>query len=122
MRPLLARNHLGLAQLYRRTGNRREAKDHLSTAMAWFHQMDMQFWLEQAEEELKGMGGLFIVAASNLDLYDYLRQRFSGEGKGTVLLNRRRGERRQRVQALRPERRRGDRRTSPGISVSAGSA
>ena len=119
MRPLLARSHLGLAQLYRRTGNRRAAKAHLSTALASFHQMDMQFWLEESEEELKEMGGLFVVAASDLELYDYLRQKFSDKGKGTVLLDRRRGERRQRAQAYGPERRRDDRRAQTVIPLAS---
>jgi tetratricopeptide (TPR) repeat protein len=115
MRPLQARSHLGLGQMYRRTGNQK-AKDHLFIAIAWLHQMDMRFWLEQAEAELKELGGLFVVAASNPELYDYLKQKLSSEDKITFLLDRRREERRQRIQAHEPERRRSDGRRQP-VSV-----
>ncbi|MFQ5947049.1 MAG: tetratricopeptide repeat protein, partial [Anaerolineae bacterium] len=56
MRPLLARCHLGLGKLYRRTGDRRKAQEHLATAAALLRDMDMRFWLEQAEAELKALG------------------------------------------------------------------
>ncbi len=110
MRPLLARSHLGLGHLYRRTGNRRAAADHLSTAIAWLHQMDMRFWLEQAAAEVRELGGLFVVPPTSPELYDYLKQKFPGEEPVAILLDRRRGERRQRVQPHDPERRRSDRR------------
>ncbi|MFQ5891158.1 MAG: tetratricopeptide repeat protein, partial [Gemmatimonadota bacterium] len=53
MRPLLARCHLGLGKLYRQTGDRPKAQEHLTTAITMFREMDMRFWLEQAEAELK---------------------------------------------------------------------
>jgi class 3 adenylate cyclase/tetratricopeptide (TPR) repeat protein len=53
MRPLLAHCHLGLGKLYRRTGKRDQAHEHLTTATTMLREMDMQFWLEQAEAELK---------------------------------------------------------------------
>jgi tetratricopeptide (TPR) repeat protein len=53
MRPLVAHCHLGLGKLYRRTGKRREAQDHLTTATTMYREMDMRFWLPQADEELK---------------------------------------------------------------------
>ncbi|MFQ5830609.1 MAG: tetratricopeptide repeat protein [Candidatus Methylomirabilia bacterium] len=56
MRPLLARCHLGLGKLYRRTGDRSKAQEHLTTATALFREMDMRFWLEQADRELKALG------------------------------------------------------------------
>ena len=49
MRPLLAHCHLGLGKLYQRTGKRQEAQKHLITATTMCRDMDMQFWLEQAE-------------------------------------------------------------------------
>jgi tetratricopeptide (TPR) repeat protein len=52
MRPLVAHCHLGLGKLYRRTGKRQEVTEHLSTATAMYREMDMQFWLTQAEAEL----------------------------------------------------------------------
>jgi hypothetical protein len=51
MRPLAAHCHLGLGKLYRRTGKRHEAREHLTTATTMYREMDMQFWLEQAEAE-----------------------------------------------------------------------
>jgi len=55
MRPLVAHCHLGLGKLYRRTGKRDQAKEHLTTAMTMYHEMDMRFWLEQAEVEMGGL-------------------------------------------------------------------
>jgi tetratricopeptide (TPR) repeat protein len=52
MRPLIARCHHSLGTLYRHTGKREQAREHLSTATTLYHEMDMRFWLEQAEAEL----------------------------------------------------------------------
>ena len=49
MRPLVAHCHLGLGKLYRRTRKPEQAHEHLSTATAMYREMDMRFWLEQAE-------------------------------------------------------------------------
>jgi class 3 adenylate cyclase/tetratricopeptide (TPR) repeat protein len=54
MRPLVAHCHLGLGKLYRRTGDRAKAGEHLTTARAMYREMDMGFWLEKAETELGG--------------------------------------------------------------------
>jgi tetratricopeptide (TPR) repeat protein len=51
--PLAARCHLGLGKLYRRTGQREQAREHLTTAATMYREMDMRFWLEQAEAELR---------------------------------------------------------------------
>jgi tetratricopeptide (TPR) repeat protein len=51
MRPLVAHCHLGLGKLCRRTGEREQARDHLATATTLYREMDMRFWLEQAEAE-----------------------------------------------------------------------
>jgi len=56
MRPLVARCHLGLGKLSRRTGQREQAREHLTTATTMYREMDMRFWLEQAEAELMGFG------------------------------------------------------------------
>jgi len=53
MRPLVAHCHLGLGKLYRRTGKRQEAQEHLSTAATTYREMDMGFWLAQAEATLR---------------------------------------------------------------------
>jgi class 3 adenylate cyclase/tetratricopeptide (TPR) repeat protein len=53
MRPLVAHCHLGLGKLARRTGNREQARDHLTTATSMYREMDMRFWLAQAEAGLR---------------------------------------------------------------------
>jgi tetratricopeptide (TPR) repeat protein len=53
MRPLAAHCHLGLGKLYRRTGDRSQVQEHLTTATTMYREMDMRFWLEQAEAELR---------------------------------------------------------------------
>jgi len=52
MRPLVAHCHLGLGKLYRRTGKREQAREHLATAITMYRQMDMTYWSAQAEAEL----------------------------------------------------------------------
>jgi hypothetical protein len=49
MRPLVAHCHLGLATLHRGIGDGLTAREHLSTAATMYREMDMRFWLEQAE-------------------------------------------------------------------------
>ena len=53
MRPVVAHCHLGLGKLYRRTGKREQAQEHLNTAMTMYREMGMMYWLEQAEAELR---------------------------------------------------------------------
>ena len=42
MRPLVAHCHLGLGKLYRRTGKRDEAQEHLTTATTMYREMGMR--------------------------------------------------------------------------------
>jgi class 3 adenylate cyclase/tetratricopeptide (TPR) repeat protein len=49
MRPLVAHCHLGLGKLYVRTGKRQEAQEHLTTATTMYREMEMRFYLAQAE-------------------------------------------------------------------------
>jgi class 3 adenylate cyclase/tetratricopeptide (TPR) repeat protein len=53
MRPLVADCHLALGKLYRRTGKREQAQEHLTTATTMYREMGMTYWLEKAEAELK---------------------------------------------------------------------
>ena len=53
MRPLVAHCQLGLGKLSRRIGKREQAREHLMTATTMYREMDMRFWLEQAEAELR---------------------------------------------------------------------
>jgi tetratricopeptide (TPR) repeat protein len=56
MRPLIARCHLGLGKLDVQTGKRQKAQEHLTAATMLFRDMDMRFWLEQAEAESMELG------------------------------------------------------------------
>jgi tetratricopeptide (TPR) repeat protein len=53
MRPLIARCHVGLGKLYRRSGDLRLAKEHLNNGVTMMRGMEMGLWLERAEAELK---------------------------------------------------------------------
>ena len=53
LRPLMAHCHLGLGALSRRAGTRQEARDHLTMAVTMFGEMDMRYWRERVETELK---------------------------------------------------------------------
>src|SRR5262249_48075672 len=55
MRPLVAHCYLGLGKLYQRRGKREQAREHLSTAATMYREMDMRFYVEQAEAELRGL-------------------------------------------------------------------
>ena len=57
MRPLVAHCHLGLGKLYRVTGKQEQAMEHFTTATTMYRDMDMQFWLEQAEAEMRELAG-----------------------------------------------------------------
>jgi class 3 adenylate cyclase/tetratricopeptide (TPR) repeat protein len=92
LRPLLARAHLGLGQLRRREGEVREAEAHLATAVVLFSDLGMRGWLDRSEPELRALGHLVIVARPNVNLYEYLREKFAGDPDVQVVLDRRRGE------------------------------
>ena len=52
MRPLMAHCHLSLGTLYGRTGQRQQARTELSAAVDLYRDMDMTFWLPQAQAAL----------------------------------------------------------------------
>jgi class 3 adenylate cyclase/tetratricopeptide (TPR) repeat protein len=54
MRPLVAHCHLGLGQLYRRTGDEAKAQEHLTTATALYREMEMGFWLARVQAVSQG--------------------------------------------------------------------
>jgi tetratricopeptide (TPR) repeat protein len=56
MRPLQAHCHLGLGTLYVKTGQREQARTELSMAIDLYRDMDMIFWLPQAEAALAQAG------------------------------------------------------------------
>ena len=55
MRPLVAHCHLGFGKLYRSTGKREQALEHLTTATTMYREMAMTYWLETAEAEQTGL-------------------------------------------------------------------
>jgi hypothetical protein len=52
MRPLVAYCHLGLGKMHRRDGKREWAQEQLTIATAMYRDMDMTYWLGQAETEI----------------------------------------------------------------------
>ena len=56
MRPLQAHCHRGLGTLYGQTGQREQARAALSTAIDLYRDMEMTFWLPQAEAVLARVG------------------------------------------------------------------
>jgi hypothetical protein len=56
MRPLVAHCHLGLGKLYRRTGKPEQARERLITATTMYREMDMGFYLAEAEAALAELG------------------------------------------------------------------
>jgi class 3 adenylate cyclase/tetratricopeptide (TPR) repeat protein len=113
--PLLARSHLALGQLYRRTGDGAGAAEHVSTATVLFCEMDMRAWVQEAWAELKRLGDMVIVTRYHRPLYEYLIQMFGEDRAVQLILDRRRGERRQLVQPHFPERRVAARRRQPSM-------
>jgi tetratricopeptide (TPR) repeat protein len=57
MRPLVAHCHLGLGKLFQRTGQREQAHEHFTIATTMYREMDMTYWLEQAEAETRELAG-----------------------------------------------------------------
>jgi hypothetical protein len=56
MRPLVAHCHLALGKRYKcSTGKRAQAAEHLTTATTMYREIGMEFWLEQAEAELRAL-------------------------------------------------------------------
>lgn len=56
MRPGTAHCHLGLGRLHQRGGELGKSGKHLETATAMYRDMDMGFWLDQAQSEMKTSG------------------------------------------------------------------
>jgi tetratricopeptide (TPR) repeat protein len=56
LRPTVAHCHLSFANLYRRTGKRQKAQEHLATATTMYREMGMTYWLEQTAGETVALG------------------------------------------------------------------
>jgi hypothetical protein len=76
----------------------------------------MGLWLVRATAELKELGNLIIVEADHPSIYDFLRQEFPEAGPVQVILDRRRGQQREAVQAREPVWRGPERRRRSEIS------
>src|SRR5262249_32017218 len=57
MRPLTAHCHLGLGNLYLKSGQRDAARTELSSAIELYRAMEMTFWLPEAERALAEVEG-----------------------------------------------------------------
>jgi hypothetical protein len=55
MRPLVADCHLALGKLHRRAGDTTQAREHLALAAAMYREMDLPFWQEPVETELRAV-------------------------------------------------------------------
>ena len=53
MRPLVAHCHFHLGKRFRKTDRPEQAREHLTRATAMYREMDMRFWLDQAEAEIR---------------------------------------------------------------------
>jgi class 3 adenylate cyclase/tetratricopeptide (TPR) repeat protein len=51
MRPLVAHCHLGLGKVYRHTGDEVKAGEHVRAATIMYRELEMDFWLRQAETQ-----------------------------------------------------------------------
>ena len=92
LRPLIARTHFDLGRLQRQLGHLGDAEDHLARAIVLFADMGMRSWLELSQPELKALGHVVIVARSNVNLFDYLTEKFAGDPDIRVILDRRQDE------------------------------
>jgi tetratricopeptide (TPR) repeat protein len=56
MRPLVAHCHFQLGKVYRKADQQQEqAREHLTTATTMYREMDMRFWLDQAEADMRAL-------------------------------------------------------------------
>ncbi|MGX0966934.1 class 3 adenylate cyclase [Bradyrhizobium japonicum] len=65
LRPLAARCHHGLGQLYLHAGRPDQGRDELITATTMYREMEMRFWLAQAEAELSGLPDSLLHGSHN---------------------------------------------------------
>jgi class 3 adenylate cyclase/tetratricopeptide (TPR) repeat protein len=56
MRPLIAHCHLGLGKMHLRGGALEQAHEQLTIATTMYREMNMTYWLEQAEAEMRQFG------------------------------------------------------------------
>ena len=108
MQPVIAHAKMGLGRVMRLRGDRERAEEYLVTAFMMFRGMDVPFWVRRCGEEMMQLGEIFIVARYNPQLYEYLQRKFSHDERIRIIMDRRVGERRQRMEAATGERRQQD--------------
>ena len=89
LRPLLARSRLGLGRVHRQAGRVQEAEEQLASAVVLFSELGMWTWLDRSEPDLRALGHLVIVARAQVNLYEYLRQKFADDPNVQIILDRR---------------------------------
>jgi hypothetical protein len=47
---------LDLGRLFRKAGRHEQARQHLTSAATMYREMEMPFWLDQAESEMRSQG------------------------------------------------------------------
>src|SRR5205085_12467907 len=57
--------------------------------MVLFSELGMWTWLDRSEPDLRALGHLVIVARPQVNLYEYLRQKFADDPNVQVVLDRR---------------------------------
>ena len=87
--PLLARSRMGLGHVCRQAGRVEAAEAHIASAIVLFSQLGMWSWLDRSEPDLRALGHLVIVARPQVNLYEYLRQKFADDPNVQVVLDRR---------------------------------
>jgi tetratricopeptide (TPR) repeat protein len=65
MRPLQAHCHLGLGRLYAKTGRMGQAQAELAAAISLYRDMEMTFWLPQAEAALARLEGRYMAGSAD---------------------------------------------------------
>lgn len=65
LRPLAARCRHGLGKLYVNAGRPDQARDELVAAATMYREMEMRFWLVQAEAELSGLPDSLLHGSHN---------------------------------------------------------
>ena len=70
MRPLVAHCHLGLGKLYRRTGKREQAQEHLTTATTMYREMDMRSGWSRRRAQMARVSANALSATASIENRD----------------------------------------------------
>jgi len=70
-RPLVAHCHLGLGKLFRRTGKRQEAQEHLTIATTMYREMEHAVLAGEGGDGDEGSGRSELIVGSLMPRYEY---------------------------------------------------